>query len=173
MTSYQPNHPERYWQILQLNIEWLRFSETKATLILTVYGILFTIAYTNSTAVFASLQNSCFILILVFIYGGLSLTSIIFAFLCVNPVLNAKDPKSIIYFGDIAKLHKSAADYKAQAKAIIDDEEQLTDHITNQIHIISGIAWKKYNHVGWALRFSIGSLVVLLLTIFIYLIKTL
>jgi len=46
----------RYWEILQHNIEWLRFSETKEALILTVFGIILTIVYTNSTAIFLNVS---------------------------------------------------------------------------------------------------------------------
>lgn len=169
---YEPKHPERYWEILQLNIEWLRFSETKATLLLTVYGILFTIAYTNSTAVFDSLKDSVWITILVFAYGLVSLISITFAFLCVNPTLKNVNPTSIIYFGHIYK-DLTQADYKTRAQTIIDDEDKLTDQITEQIHIISKIAWNKYRNVGWSLRFFITSLVIILVTIFSYLIQNL
>jgi hypothetical protein len=169
---YEPKHSERYWEILQLNIEWLRFSETKATLILTVYGIIFTIAYTNSTAVFESLKDSFWIVMLIFAYGAASLTSITYAFLCVNPALKNPNSTSIIYFGHIYKDLTQAA-YKARAKAIIDDEEKLTDQITEQIHTISKIAWIKYRNVGWSLRFFIGSLVIILIAIFSYLIKNL
>ncbi|NLU94881.1 Pycsar system effector family protein [Chitinophaga sp. Ak27] len=173
MNTPPSNHPDRYWQILQLNIEWLRFSETKATFILTAYGIMFTIAYTNSSAVFASAKQSVWILVLIFIYGLLSMVSIYFAYLCVNPRLTKEFKDSIIYFGDIAKKHKQHTDYKSQAKAILNDEEQFTDHITEQIHQISSIAWDKYQNVGWAMRLSILGLVVLILAVFSYLIQNL
>lgn len=169
---YEPNHSQRYWDILQLNIEWLRFSETKATLILSVYGIIFTIAYTNSTAVFDSLKASGWIISLVFLYGAASLTSITFAFLCVNPALKNPNASSIIYFGHIYK-DLSQADYKTRAQSIIDDEDKLTDQITEQIHVISKIAWIKYRNVGWSLRFFIGSLVLILIAVFSYLIQSL
>lgn len=169
---YEPKHSDRYWQILQLNIEWLRFSETKATLVLTVYGVIFTIAYANSAEVFKSLSSSGWLLSLIFIYGALSLASIVFAFLCVNPALKNQNSKSIIYFGHIKKDLSEAA-YKKRAQTVIDDEDKLTDEITEQIHMISKIAWKKYRSVGWALRFFIGSLVVLILSIFSYLIHNL
>lgn len=169
---YEPKHSDRYWQILQLNVEWLRFSETKATLVLTVYGVIFTIAYANSAEVFKSISSSGWLLVLIFIYGGLSLTSIVFAFLCVNPALKNTNPKSIIYFGHIKKDLSETA-YKKRAQTIIDDEDKLTDEITEQIHVISKIAWTKYRSVGWALRFFIGSLIILILSIFSYLVHNL
>ncbi|TFF37707.1 Pycsar system effector family protein [Mucilaginibacter psychrotolerans] len=169
---YEPKHSDRYWQILQLNIEWLRFSETKATLVLTVYGVIFTMAYANASSVFTSLSGSGWLLFLVFFYGALSLTSIVFAFLCVNPALKNKNSKSIIYFGHIKK-DVSEATYKRRAHSVIDDEEKFTDEITEQIHVISKIAWKKYRSVGWALRFFIGSLIILIVSVFLYLLHNL
>jgi len=169
---YEPKHPERYWEILQLNIEWLRFSETKATMLLTVYGILFTIAYTNSTQVFESLTDSIWITFLVFFYGITSLISIAFAFLCVNPSLKTGPATSIIYFGHIYQ-DLSQIVYKKRAKEIIDDEEKLTDQITEQIYVISKIAWVKYRNVGWSIRFFIVSLVIMLIAIFSYVIQNL
>lgn len=171
MSVYEPNHSEKYWNILQNNIEWLRASETKATLILTLYGVVFTIAYTNSTAIFESIQSSGWVLHLVFFCGILSLISIIYAFLSVNPKLTNKNPNSIIYFGHISQRFNSCAVYKIHAHSIIDDENLFTDHLTEQIYIISAIAWKKYKHVAWSIRFFCLSLGVLIITLFVYLSK--
>jgi hypothetical protein len=171
MANYEAKHAERYWEILQNNIDWLRFSETKATLILTVYGILFTIAYTNAGAVFNSIKGSDLILCLIFIYGILCLTSIGYAFFCVNPALKNPNPNSIIYYGHIAEKYATYGAYKTYAQSIIDNEDKFTDQITEQIHVISNIAWKKYRYVGWSIRFFILSLVVLIITIFIYLMQ--
>lgn len=162
-------HNERYWQILQLNIEWLRFSETKATLILTVYGILFTLIYTNSNAVFESVVNSTWVMAMVLIFGAISLTSIILAFLCINPILKNKNPNSIIYFGHISKKFRNQGQYKAFAKSVLDDEEAYSDQITEQIYVISKVAWKKYWMVTWSLRFFVCSIAFLLLILMVYL----
>ncbi len=166
-------HNQRYWEILQLNIEWLRFSETKAALVLTVYGVLFTLVYTNATAVFASVKTSGWILTMVLLYAGLSLTSIVLAFLCINPILKNKNPNSIIYFGHISKKFNTKAQYKAFAKTVLDDEDVYSDHITEQIYVISKVAWTKYVRVTWSLRFFIGSLALMLLILVAYLISQL
>ncbi|SDP86407.1 hypothetical protein SAMN05428975_3127 [Mucilaginibacter sp. OK268] len=166
-------HNQRYWEILQTNIEWLRFSETKATLVLTVYGVLFTLIYTNSTAVFTSVSASGWLLFMVFVYVGFALTSIGFAFLCINPILQNKNPNSIIYFGHISKKFKNKREYMDFAKTILDDEEKYADQITEQIYVISKVAWNKYVKVTWALRFFIGGLAWLLLILIVYLIQTL
>jgi hypothetical protein len=166
-------HNERYWQILQLNIDWLRFSETKATLILTVYGVLFTITYTNSSAVFESIKGSSLILLFVLMYAGFALASIVLAFLCVNPTLKNKNPNSIIYFGHISKKFKTVKAYQDYAKVVLNDENSYSDQITEQIVVISKVAWKKYARVTWSLRLFIASLTILLIILLIYLVKSL
>ncbi|MDN5285042.1 MAG: hypothetical protein JWR38_1316 [Mucilaginibacter sp.] len=163
-------HNDRYWEILQLNIEWLRFSETKATLILTVYGVLLTLIYTNASSVFESLKTSIALLVMILIYGGLALASIVLAFLCINPILKNKNPNSIIYFGHISKKFRNKAEYQVHAKAILDDEDKYSEQITEQIYIISKVAWNKYAKVTWSLRLFIASLTWLLITLLVYLI---
>lgn len=169
----ETKHSDRYLQILQLNIEWLRFSETKATLILTVYGIILTLVYTNSTSVFASIKGSCMILTLAFLYGAVSLASITMAFWCINPILKSKNPNSIIYFGHISKKFKSESEYKNFAHSVLENEDSYHDQLTGQIFSISKIAWKKYTCVTWSLRLFISSLVLMLIMLFVYLIKNL
>jgi len=167
------NHSARYWEILQFNVEWLRFSETKAGVILTLYGVIFTIVYTNSTAVLSSLQASNWIVTSVFLYGALSITSIVFAFLCINPDLKNENLNSMIYFRHISKQHSEFKAYKTYAQSILDNEDHFTDQITEQIFQNSRLALKKFNHVTWSLRFFFGSLTVMLLTIICYVITSL
>lgn len=169
----ESNHSDRYWEILQVNIEWLRFSETKATLILTVFSIILTLVYTNAQSVFESVQKSSLILGLVFFYGLISLISISLAFWCINPVLKNKNPNSIIYFGHISKKFRNEAQYKEFAQTILDNEDAFHDQITSQIYSISKIAWKKYTFVTWSLRFFIGSIATMLIILFTYLIQNL
>jgi len=43
---------EELWKILLKNIEWIKFSDTKAVFLLTIYGVLLTIVYSNSGKVY-------------------------------------------------------------------------------------------------------------------------
>jgi hypothetical protein len=168
------NPSARYWEILQINIDWLRFSESKAGIILTVYGVIFTMGYTNATAVFSSLQHSGFLGFLICVYGLMSLASIGFCFSCLNPNLkNLEESSSIIYFGHISKKHKEFKEYKIYAQSVLDNEDKFTDHITEQIYVNSRLAWKKFTRVSWALRLFIFSLVVLLIALCTYLTSSL
>ncbi|WP_291915001.1 Pycsar system effector family protein [Chitinophaga sp. CB10] len=156
------DHGERYWLILQKNIEWLRFSETKSAIILSSYGILFTIFYTNADDVFKSIVPIGTITVLVIIFSLLSIASIVYAFLTLRPRLK-NTGNSILYFGHIAANYSNAASYKKAAHSILDDEDQYTNHLTEQIYSISKIARDKYQCTGtsmWLFFFSIGILVI-------------
>lgn len=163
-------HHDRYWQILQYNIDWLRFSETKATVILTVYGIILTIAYTNANSVFDAIAKSNFLLIMTLIYAMLTIASVIFSFLAINPTLKNLNPNSILYFGHISNSFQDAASYKIHTKSILDDNDRYTDQLADQIYINSKIAWKKYLRVTWSLRLFFCSLIIVLLSLSIYMV---
>lgn len=160
---------DRYWSILQNNIEWLKFSETKATLILTLYGLILTILYTNSKEVLESVRKSNWILFLLIISAATSILSIVYAFLVVNPRLNNINPNSIIYFGHIQKKYVTCKSYKESADKVLENEGQFTDQIAEQIHSISKIAWKKYTYFAYSFRLFVCSLSMLLVAVVMYL----
>jgi len=162
------DHGERYWLILQNNVEWLRFSETKASIVLTSYGVLFTIIYTNAVAVFSSIKHPGAVRCFVVLFSLVSLASIISAFLTVRPRLKNSNPTSILYFRHIFKKYKTAADYKQAAHVILDDQDQYTSHLTEQIHSISKVANSKYVCAGIAVWAFAASLVLLVITVLIY-----
>lgn len=161
-------HGERYWRILQNNVEWLRFSETKASIILTSYGVLFTIIYTNAVAVFSSINHPGAVRWFVVLFGTASLTSIVSAFLTIRPRLRNTNPTSILYFRHIFKKYQTASAYKQAAHLILDDENLYTDHLTEQIHTISKVANSKYVCAGIAVWAFAISLALLVITVLIY-----
>lgn len=164
------NKSDKYWSILQYNVEWLKFSETKASVLLTVYGIIITIIYTNSENVFNAVETNPFIATMSVVAGISSVISIYFAFKCINPRLKNLNPNSIIYFGHIKEKYSSFEDYFNTADKIMQDENNFSKQIAEQIHVNSQIAWKKFFNVTWSIRFFILSLIIILVTIIKYLI---
>lgn len=163
------DHGERYWLILQNNVEWLRFAETKASIILTCYGVLFTIFYTNAGDVFTSVQHPGAIRVFVILFALASLTSIVAAFLAVRPRLKNNNPTSILYFRHIQKQFQNPAAYKLATHIILDDEDKYTDHLTEQIHSIAKVTNSKYVCTGvsvWAFGISLAILVIAVITYF-------
>lgn len=166
------DHAERYWQILQNNAEWTRFSDSKAGLILTTYGVLFTIIYTNASAVFTAVKDSPFSYFTVGAFVIASMASVGFAFVAVRPRLENKEKISVIYFQHIAN-HEDASAYKKHAGPILDDPEQYTDHLAGQIYALSKVASNKYYWTSLSIYAFMVSLGALLLTVGIYIIKVL
>jgi hypothetical protein len=161
---------EKYWNILQQINDWVKYSETKASIILTVHGIIITVVYSNSKSVFEALNQSNFLFYSTLLYIALSILSIFFSFRCVNPRLKNPNPTSIIYFGHIAKKFPNFKNYYNHSKPIIVDENAFSEQISEQIFINSGIAWKKFVNVSWSLRIFIIGIVVLMVSVLIYLI---
>ena len=54
---------EEYWKILSNTNDWIKYSDTKATILLTLYGVLLTIVYTNAEETLDALTKSNWILL--------------------------------------------------------------------------------------------------------------
>lgn len=164
---------EKYWNILQQINDWVKYSETKASIILTVHGIIITVIYSNAENVYNALNNSQTLFYFTLAFALLCILSIFFAFKCVNPRLKNKNPKSIIYFGHIAKKFTDFQDYYSVSKPIISNQNEFEKQISEQIHVNSSIAWKKFVNVTWSLRFFIASTTLLILSVLYYLLSNL
>ncbi len=165
------NKIQEYWNILGSVNDWIKYSDTKATILLTLYGVIITIVYSNSTDVLSGITNSNWTLTFSVLSAICSLISIVFAFLCINPRLKNENPNSIIYFGHIQKKFQNANDYLSSSLEIFENESNYQKELTEQIHTNSGIAWKKFSNVTWSLRFFFGTLVCMILSVLIYLVS--
>ncbi|MDP3314141.1 Pycsar system effector family protein [Lutibacter sp.] len=163
------NKTQEYWNILGNINDWIKYSDTKATILLTLYGVLITIIYSNSTDVLIGLNKSNWILGFSIISMIFSLISIIFSFLCINPRLKNENPNSIIYFGHIKEKFKNSDEYSIHSSNILSSDESYLKELTEQIHTNSSIAWKKFSNVTWSIRFFFGVLICLIFSILIYL----
>ena len=160
---------EEYWKILNKITDWIKFSDTKAVVVLTVYGIIITIIYSNSKDVYDYLSNSSFSIILSIIIGVLSFLSVLFSFLAINPRLKNPNANSIIYFGHIQEKYNNPSDYYLQSQQILTDENEYEKQISEQVFVNSKIAWKKFKNVSYSIRcffFSILTLIIILIEYF-------
>ncbi|MBK8052177.1 MAG: hypothetical protein IPK35_02550 [Saprospiraceae bacterium] len=156
---------ENQKDILQYNIDWLKFAETKATIIVTVQGVILTIIYTNANDLYDALATSSFQFGLTIISALLFLLTLIFSFLAINPNLTNHNKKSVIYFGTI-KNYSNNSEYHKTIKEL--NEEELNEMFSEQIYINSHIAWNKFVKVGWAIRFFSSMILVLFVQILTY-----
>ncbi len=154
------------WKVLERNSDWIKFSDVKAGVIITVYGIIISIIYSNATDVYVALKNN-WLPILLFISAGCCTTvSIIFAFKCINPRLKNNKSDSNLYFGSIAKNYSKFEDYRASLKNV-----NYKEDLEEQVYTTSKIANDKFINVTWCIRFFTISIGILLVNISIHLIK--
>ncbi len=164
------NRIEEYWKVLSNTNEWIKYSDTKATILLTLYGVLLTIIYTNAEETLNALTKSNWILVFSILSGISSIVSVVFSFLCINPRLKNENPNSIIYFGHIQSKFNNASDYRNLANEIINDDSKYIEEISEQVFTNSNIAWKKFSNVSWSIRFFFASIIFVAFSIVIYLI---
>ncbi len=155
---------EYYWRILQSNIEFVKFSDQKAGSILTVYGVVLPIIYSNTSSLANLFSATTVQIVLGSLSGICAIISITFSFLCLNPRLTNFDPHSIIFFGQIA-AHKNFKDYINYSRTIITDQVEFENQIIEQIYVNAQVASKKFKWVSWSIRFFFSSLIVLFLAI--------
>jgi hypothetical protein len=159
---------EHYWRTYQMINDWIKFSDTKASVILSVFGVLYTIVYSNSDKVYQALKSSNTILLFSSICFILSLCSIFFAFRCLNPKLKKAKPKSVLYFGDIYQLANHEV-YLTRSDKVFEDEILVTTQLSEQIFINSNIAWDKFKSVAISIRFFFAVIIFLIFSLPIYL----
>jgi len=162
------NRNENYWKTFQNINDWIKFSDTKAGIIVTVYGLILTIIYSNAQDVYTWTSSSIFILIITIVAVILTILSVFFAFLCINPSLKNKNPKSLIYFGHIATKNKKYLEYLSDATTVFEDTDKLSTQLSEQIYENSKIAWSKFKNVTYSIRLFFASILCLLIILISY-----
>ena len=66
---------ENYWRILDVNLAWIRQSDTKAYTIFMIYGISISLVFSNVEMIAAMVKNSYIVLILSVLYLVASLVA--------------------------------------------------------------------------------------------------
>ena len=163
------NKEQEYWNILNNINDWIKYSDTKATILLTIYGVIITIIYSNANESLIGITDSNWVLCFSILSTISSVLSILFCFLCINPRLKNNNPNSVIYFGHIQEKFNNAEEYSKQASDIINDTKLYYKELSEQIHTNSKIAWNKFKNVTWGIRFFFFSLLFMVSSILIYL----
>jgi hypothetical protein len=152
---------ENYWNTYQMVNDWTKFSDSKAGILVTGYGVILTIIYSNAKEVYSGISSSCTVLMLSSICILLSIISIYYAFQCLNPRLKNNNPKSVLYFGHIAK-NKNYNAYFKHSEDVFNDENNTSEQLAEQVYVNSTIAWKKFRNVSLSIRFFFASILFLI-----------
>ena len=159
---------QELWNILNKTTDWVKYSDTKAVLLLTVHGVILTIIYANASSVYNYCFENWYTKILSLLVAMTTLISIIYSFLVVNPRLRNSNPTSLIYFGHIQEKFKNYSTYYQAVKDTFGDDDKLNEQLSEQIHINSIIAWKKFSLYARSMRYFFASLVLLSLNLIYY-----
>ncbi|NWJ53053.1 MAG: hypothetical protein HXX14_19545 [Bacteroidetes bacterium] len=159
---------DELWNILTKTTDWIKHSDTKAVLILTIHGVILTIIYTNSGRVFEYTIYNWVTKLFTLLIATTILGSIIFSFLVINPKLKNNNPTSLIFFGHIQKRFKTHNEYYQAVISTLSTNSNLEEQLAEQIHSTSKIAWTKFYQVTISIRFFFASLVLFTINLLYY-----
>lgn len=160
---------ENYWRILEANLEWIRYSDAKATGILTIYGVLITVAFTRILDILEVISTSWMLIGLTTTSGISSLIAIYFGFRSISPRLIQQHYRSIIFFGSIVQHSPDMQTFRKFSHEVLDSPEGLDNDLAAQIFINARIASLKFKNVSSSIRYFIASFLILLSEMVIFL----
>lgn len=151
--------------IFSTNNDWIKYADQKATILISVYGILITIVYTNPKEILESVNTN----ICTQITFGLTLilvaVSIFNAFRAMYPRITNNNPDTSIFFGHISKM-ENWGNYKEQFPK---DNSVYEDQLTEQIHSNAIICTQKFTNIKTSVLFFGLAMVLIVIQIIAYL----
>lgn len=158
---------DHYWGSINYVFSLIKASEIKAGLILSFYGILLNLIYQNMALVFTEKSNNG-LLILMGLWVICTVVSIYYSIRCFIPKIEDSYDKNIFFFGDVISKFGNIKEFSQTFYNISLKEEELFDHLGQQIYIISKIAAYKFKCVNLAIRFLAVGLFMLLTSVTYY-----
>jgi len=163
---------DHYWGSINYVYELIKSSEIKAGLVLTFYSILLNFSYQKIQYVLVTFPGNTLLYILLGLWFCCTVISIHFSIRCFIPRIEAKFDKNIFFFGDITTKFGTIHEFSKTFYKISVDEDQVFDHLGQQIFIISKIATLKFKSVSRSLRFLAYGMLLLLVVLIYSLILT-
>lgn len=146
---------ESLWKIYNAVNEWIKFSDTKAAVVLATNGVVLSIFFSNILKyikpLFLYQVLTSFVILFIIIGTVAGILSIIYAIFCLIPDTGSYKSKSLVFFGDIAQFD-TPEEYSKEAKKELFNELNLKDHIFQEIWINSRIASDKYDNVKLSIK---------------------
>ena len=131
-----------YWQLIKYNYDQIRHAELKASIIVSIYSIFFTVAYTidilDEENVYSfSFDNNIIYFKIMAILPGIFFTikSFISCISCFLPRLKLSVKPSPLFFGDIQKNWPSIENYSNELMKLMDDDEKYKALIKSLVQI--------------------------------------
>lgn len=164
---------DHYWGSINYVFSLIKASELKAGLLLSFYGILLNFIFKNIEITLVGFKDNIVFYILILLWFVCTAVSIYYCVRCFMPKIEAKYDKNIFFFKDVISKFGSIKEFSNTFYNISLDENQLFDHLGQQIYINSKIADNKFKYINHALHFLGYSLALLLISGIYYLFSTL
>jgi hypothetical protein len=161
------SNTQELWNIFIEISNMIKFSDTKAALLLTVHGVLLTIICKSIDSIYYYSSENCFTILLTILTAVTTIVSICYSSSVIYPRLTKPNPTSIVYFGSI-QAFKDYPSYFQKVKNTFSDIEKFNEDISEQIYKTSCIAWKKFSRFEKSMRFFFVSMIFLLINIGYY-----
>jgi hypothetical protein len=167
-SSHTEELVDHYWGSINYVFSLIKASEIKAGLILSFYGILLNVIYGNIVTVLQKDDNTWLLYILIVAWVISTIISIYYSIRCFIPKIEDKYDRNIFFFGDIISKFGTIREFSQTFYNISLTEEELFDHLGQQIFINSKISAYKFKCVNHAIRFLAIGLVILFMAIICY-----
>jgi hypothetical protein len=158
-----------FWNIIQYNYDQIRYAEVKSSVVLSVYSLFFTAAYTldildEENIYDFSMDSIWDYICLIFLIPGLyfAIVSITSCIRCFLPRLKQSALKSPLFFGDIATDNENFEEYHKKLKKIRDDDPEYHKHLSHMAYVTGNIAFTKFRHVNQGIKSLIKSILLLI-----------
>jgi hypothetical protein len=161
-SSHTEELVDHYWGSINYVLSLIKASEIKAGLILSFYGILLNLIYQNLALVLTDESTDAILISLLSIWILCTIISVYNSIRCFIPKIEGDYDKNIFFFGDIISKFGTIREFSQTFYNISLKEEELFDHLGQQIYIIAKISAFKFKCVNLAIRYlAIGLLVLL------------
>ena len=167
---------EDAYKTLERTIAFNNNCDSKATTILTIYGVLITVSLSSDSVktikniVKTACSNFIWYNVVYLLCFGVSVLAFIAGMFCIMSVLLSKTDceeysqdelnlNSIIYFGDIANSKKNPDYGQYKQKVMRTTEEDILNDIISQVYLNSKICKKKFTNYKYGFLISIIGLI--------------
>ncbi len=158
---------DHYWGSINYIFGLIRASEIKAGLILSFYGIILNLIYTNIGEVLKQAVNHSVLYVLLALWFTATVISIFFSIRCFMPRIESKFNKNVFFFKDVITHYGNVKEFSKTFYRISLDQEELFDQLGQQIFINSKIAALKFKNVNRSLLLlAIGLLLLFIVSIY-------
>jgi hypothetical protein len=152
--------------LIKYNYDQIKHAELKASIIVSIYSIFLTIAYTidilDEENVYSfSFEDKMIYLKIIALIPGIFFTvrSFVACISCFLPRLKISAKPSPLFFGDVQKNWPSITNYTDELIKLMDDDNNYKVHLSQMAYVTGTIADTKFKYVGSGIKNLVRSIV--------------